>query len=191
MLLDVSCSGLYPNHPAQGSAEPSTLLLLPRAMLLWRCSGCLCLEPPLLCLGADHPTSFSSRAVLPHPSLNSVLAQSLPNWCRRGVSGLLRPRRWPEHLGVGRGCSPSTLWVVLLPGDPSLGAAVTLELSSPRSFAPGAADPQQPRPQHLSASLLESSSCGQHWLRSHPLGNQVPGACQEHNCGEQLDECHL
>lgn len=188
MLLDVSCSGLYPNRPAQGSAEPSTRLLLPRAMPLWHCSGCLCLQPPVPCLGPDHPTSFSSRAVLPHhASLNAVLAQSLPNWCGRGVSGLLRPHSWPEHLDV----CPSTLWVALLPGDPSLSAAVTLELSSPRSFASGAADPQQSRPQHLSASLLESSSCGQHRLRGHPLGNQVPGACQEHNCGEQLDECHL
>lgn len=50
-------------------------------------------------------TSSSTRAVLSyHASLNSVLAQSLPNWCvgvSRGDGGLLRPRGWPEHLDVG------------------------------------------------------------------------------------------
>lgn len=52
------------------------------------------------------PTASSStRAVLSyHTSLNSLLAQSLPNWCLgviRGDGGLLGARGWPERLDVG------------------------------------------------------------------------------------------
>lgn len=190
MLLDVSDPGLYPSRPAQGSARPGALLL-PWAALLALLRVYL---PPTTTLPQTIPpsTSSSTRAVISyHVSLSCMLAPSLPNWCvgvSRGDSGLFRPQGWPGPLYVDfpREGAPAHLGLHFNL-DPSPGESVTLDFTFPRSSAPAAAGPQQSGPQHLSASLLESSSRWQHRLHRHPPRNQVPEAGQEHDCGQQLD----
>lgn len=104
MCLTLVCIPIT-RHKGQQSPVPSSSSLRPP--LLWHCSGCICLEPPLHCSGPDHPThhilQHQSSPLLPC-QFEHWLAQSLPNWCvvfSRGDGGLHRPCGWPEHLDVG------------------------------------------------------------------------------------------
>lgn len=162
---------LFTSHEAQGTAEPSALLLL------------LLSHPPVALFRLSLPSATlpTTHHLLQHQNIffsaSSSCAGPVP---ARLVCGCQQGWQWSKHLGPDfpREGTPAPAHLELH------FCQMILDLSFSRPFAPRAADPQQWGPQHLSASLLESSFLWQHWLHRDTLGNKVPGAGQERDCGE-------